>query len=145
MPSITTPRVILLASLPLAHAFLKSSSKPKKPPTLFARVLPVIVLLTVLGALAVILYLVYKTVVSVSKEAQHKLDDNHIKLSKSGAEVEVKGVSYEEYRDLTQKAVVNAWNNSETKDYHSRLWGPRDDKHREHSLKKRPSYVAFII
>ncbi|KAK6347567.1 hypothetical protein TWF718_005405 [Orbilia javanica] len=121
----TTFTVALFMTPILALAsFFKS--KPKPPPTFLSKVLPIVATLIVLTVIAVVLYLVWKTVVSVSSDVHSRLDSGGVKLSRSGADVELKGVSYEKYRDLTQQVVVSAWNTSETKDFNNRFFAPRN-------------------
>lgn len=72
--------------------------------------------------------------VSLGSDVQNRLDSGGVKLSRSGADVELKGVSYEKYRDLTQQVVVSAWNTSETKDFNNRFFTPRNKG--AHSQKK---------
>ncbi|EPS45898.1 hypothetical protein H072_124 [Dactylellina haptotyla CBS 200.50] len=130
--------LLLLLSAP-SIASLFSSKKPPPPPprNLFSKVFPIVVAFTILTVIGVVLYLTYKTVLSVSSDVYSRLDHGGVKLSKTGADVELKGLSYEKYRDATQKIVVSAWNNAETKDYKSRLFSSKDKK--SHGLKQRDS------
>ncbi|KAK6518980.1 hypothetical protein TWF281_003671 [Arthrobotrys megalospora] len=122
-----TALVILLSTGPIFAIASLFKAKPKPPPPSFlSKILPIIATLIVLTVIAVVLYLVWKTVLSVSSDVRSRLDDGGVKLSKTGADVELKGVSYEKYRDLTQQVVVSAWNNAETKDFNSRLFAARN-------------------
>ncbi|KAF3916976.1 hypothetical protein AA313_de0209199 [Arthrobotrys entomopaga] len=110
---ILTILTFILTNTPTASSALfsnKNKNKPKPPPpSLFSRLFPIIVFFTVVTIIAVIIYLTYLTVVSVSSEAHSRLDSNNIKLSRSGADVGLEGVSYEKYRDLTQKLVPSTF------------------------------------
>ncbi|KAK6495207.1 hypothetical protein TWF481_003233 [Arthrobotrys musiformis] len=121
-----TAVLIALSTAPILTLASFFKSKPKPPPTFLSKVVPIIATVIVLTVIAVVLYLVWKTVVSVSSDVHSRLDSGGVKLSRSGADVELKGVSYEKYRDLTQQVVVSAWNNSETKDFTNRLFTPRN-------------------
>ncbi|EWC45918.1 hypothetical protein DRE_04925 [Drechslerella stenobrocha 248] len=134
--------LLLLGSAPqpaLALFATAAKKKQQKPKSLVRQLFPVVVSLTVLVVIATVVYLTWRTVVSISEDVHQRLDDNNIKLHRNGADVTVKGISYEEYGDLTQKFVVGAWNTSETKDYSSRLWSfgekRRTKKHRETELR----------
>lgn len=104
MPTLT-PRLVLaiVALIPVVSA-LFGKSKPKPKPTLLSKIIPLVVLFTVLSTIGVVLYLVYKTFMSINKDVKHRLDDHNIKVSKTGADIQLDGVSYEEYQDLTQKS-----------------------------------------
>ncbi|KAK6524160.1 hypothetical protein TWF694_005821 [Orbilia ellipsospora] len=119
--------LLLSTTTPITALFSSSKNKPKPPPpSLFSRLLPLIILFTIVTVIAIILYLTYITVVSLSSDVHSRLDSKNIKLSRTGADVEVKGINYEKYHDLTQKVVVSAWNTSETKGYKSRLFSSKD-------------------
>ncbi|KAK6334374.1 hypothetical protein TWF730_003589 [Orbilia blumenaviensis] len=135
-----TALLILFSTAPLLAVASFFKSKPKPPPTFASKVLPILATFTVLAVIAVVLYLVWKTVLSVSNDVQSRLNNEGVKLSKTGADVELKGVSYEKYRDLTQQVVVSAWNNSETKDFNNRLFTPRN-KGTQHQKKPVPQTV----
>ncbi|KAF3934605.1 hypothetical protein ABW20_dc0101520 [Dactylellina cionopaga] len=126
---------LLFLTTPTLALFGKAKPAPKQ--TFFSKIFPILVLITVVTVIATILYLVYKTVLSLSSDVQTRLDNGGVKLSRTGADVKLKEVSYEKYRDMTQKVVVSAWNNSETKDFQSKLWKPKD-KHSD--VKKRNGF-----
>ncbi|KAJ6258923.1 hypothetical protein Dda_5818 [Drechslerella dactyloides] len=122
--------LILSNPLPIFAVFTTHAAKkkPPKPRNIFSRVLPLLILLAVLAVIGAIVYLTWVTVCSFSTGVRNRLDDKNIKLHRNGADVSVKGVTYEKYRDLTQKVVVDAWNTSETKGYKSRLWSTSSSK-----------------
>ncbi|EGX46329.1 hypothetical protein TWF569_011684 [Orbilia oligospora] len=126
-----TALIIALSTAPILTLASFFKSKPKPPPTFLSKLLPIIATLIILVVIAVVLYLVWKTAVSVGSDVQSRLDSGGVKLSKSGADVELKGLSYEKYRDLTQQVVVSAWNTSETKDFNNRFFTPRNKGHNQ--------------
>ncbi|KAK6335359.1 hypothetical protein TWF696_002139 [Orbilia brochopaga] len=138
-PIVILVLLFLSNPLPILAVFTTRAAKkkPPKPRNVFSRLLPLIILLTVVTVIGTILYLTWLTVCALSADARSRLDENNIKLHRNGVDVSVEGLSYEKYRDLTQKFVVNAWNTSETKGYRSRLWGPKDKKDKKDKKEKK--------
>ncbi|KAF3928363.1 hypothetical protein ABW21_db0204451 [Orbilia brochopaga] len=148
--------VVLFLSnpLPILAVFTTHAAKKKPPPprNIFSRLLPLLILLTVLTVIGTIVYLTWLTVCALSRDAKSRLSENNIKLHRNGADVSVPNISYEKYRDLTQKFVVDAWNTSETKGFKSRLWGPKEkkekkdkkDKKDKKGERRRSPYVHYI-
>ncbi|KAK6498085.1 hypothetical protein TWF506_004327 [Arthrobotrys conoides] len=126
-----TALIVALSTAPILTLASFFKPKPKPPPTFLSKLLPILATLIILIVIAVVLYLVWKTAVSVGSDVQSRLDSGGVKLSKSGADVELKGLSYEKYRDLTQQVVVSAWNTSETKDFNNRFFAPRNKGHNQ--------------
>lgn len=81
-----------------------------------------------LSIIAVIAYFAYLVMRNIANATRQRLDQKGVTLSKSGAEVKVKSVNPEKYFDQTQKALVGAWNHSETKGYKSRFWTESEEQ-----------------
>lgn len=100
--SAITLAIILLSYVPSTLA-LFGKSKPKPKESFLSKIIPLLVLFIVIVVALVIGYLIYQTLMSVSSSVQKQLDDKNIKVSRTGADVTVKSVSYEQVNDMTQK------------------------------------------
>ncbi|KAL2142775.1 hypothetical protein VTI28DRAFT_728 [Corynascus sepedonium] len=84
------------------------SEKMQSQPSTIRQLLPLIITLLVLGAVAWVGYLVYQSVVKIQAQARKQMGEN-VTFSKDGMRVNVKGMGAESYLDRTQSWVVKAW------------------------------------
>ncbi|ORY79497.1 hypothetical protein BCR37DRAFT_394219 [Protomyces lactucae-debilis] len=89
----------------------------------FMELIVVSIILVVCLALGRVFWVVMQDVMT---QTQDKLQKKNINVSTSGATVGVKGRSQERVADSTQKYLVEAWGNSETKGYSSSWFAPKN-------------------
>ncbi|AEO60199.1 hypothetical protein MYCTH_2309165 [Thermothelomyces thermophilus ATCC 42464] len=77
---------------------------PKK----YRQVLPLIITLVILGAVAWVCYLIYLSLGKIQAQARKQMGEN-ITITKDGMRVNVQGIEAESYLDRTQNWVVKAW------------------------------------
>ncbi|KAJ6780896.1 hypothetical protein PWT90_05556 [Aphanocladium album] len=85
--------------------------------SVFLQILPLIVALSVVGAIGFVLYHVYLSVTKMGDAASQKMGKKNVVFTKDGMRVGVKNKSNEKYVDKTQKYVVKAWNLSQQQEY----------------------------
>ncbi|CRJ79755.1 hypothetical protein HYQ45_007520 [Verticillium longisporum] len=74
------------------------------------QLIPLIITLLVLGALAWVCWQVYLSVVKIQGAASERMGKKNVVFTKDGVRVGVKHVANEKYVDQTQSWVVKAWN-----------------------------------
>lgn len=89
----------------------------------FSRFIPLLVLSVLVGILAFIGFVVYRTVTDIKSQTKKKMEKKHVKVSRVGMTVGVKEIKDEEYKDRSQSVLVSVWNHSSFPAYKSRLWG----------------------
>ncbi|EFQ97581.1 hypothetical protein MGYG_00621 [Nannizzia gypsea CBS 118893] len=78
----------------------------------FSRLLPVILMVLLVVALAAIGLVVYSIAMDVKDNTKKKMEKKNVAFSRDGAKVGVKEMQAEEYQDRTQSVLVNMWENS---------------------------------
>ncbi|KAI9676865.1 MAG: hypothetical protein M1817_006704 [Caeruleum heppii] len=99
-----------------------SKKAPPPPASAWSKVIPLIILFLVVGALSFVGYQVYTVVNNIADSTNKKLEKKNVTFSKDGMKVGVKEVKTESYVDKTQSVLVKAWNYSTWPAYKSRLW-----------------------
>ncbi|KAI9799666.1 MAG: hypothetical protein M1826_005441 [Phylliscum demangeonii] len=103
----------------MAWARAEPASAPP-PASALSKLLPLLVLLTVLGAFAFVGYHVWSMAHGVAHATGKKLEKKDVYLSRDGVKVGVKEVQNERYVDQTQGVLVKAWNLARTSPLKSR-------------------------
>ncbi|KAK4140102.1 uncharacterized protein C8A04DRAFT_32389 [Dichotomopilus funicola] len=80
----------------------------KAPPSTIRQLLPLLVTLLVLAALAWIGYQIYLSLGKIQMQARKQMGDN-VTFTKDGVRLKVQGMEDESYVDRTQSWVVKAW------------------------------------
>jgi len=106
----------------MAWGSSKVSAPPPPQTNLFFRLLPVIILFTVLGGAAFVGYHIYLTVQKIGDHTSKKLESKNVLLTKDGMKVSVKDVKTEHQVGNTQSYLVKAWNLSTWPAYQSKFW-----------------------
>ncbi|EGE01926.1 hypothetical protein TMEN_1776 [Trichophyton mentagrophytes] len=79
-----------------------------------SRLLPVILVILLVVALAAIGLVIYSIAMDVKDNTKKKMEKKNVAFSREGAKVGVKEMQAEEYQDRTQSVLVNMWENSGT-------------------------------
>ncbi|KAL2163682.1 hypothetical protein VTH06DRAFT_5740 [Thermothelomyces fergusii] len=83
--------------------------KEQPPPTTTIRqVLPLIITLLILGAVAWVCYLIYLSLGEIQAQARKQMGEN-VTFTKDGMRVNIQNIEAESYLDRTQSWVVKAW------------------------------------
>ncbi|KAL2179431.1 uncharacterized protein P884DRAFT_194616 [Thermothelomyces heterothallicus CBS 202.75] len=82
--------------------------KEQSPPSTIRQVLPLIITLVILGAVAWVCYLIYLSLGKIQAQARKQMGEN-VTITKDGMRVNVQGIEAESYLDRTQSWVVKAW------------------------------------
>ncbi|EGD97082.1 hypothetical protein TESG_04501 [Trichophyton tonsurans CBS 112818] len=77
-----------------------------------SRLLPVILVILLVVALAAIGLVIYSIAMDVKDNTKKKMEKKNVAFSREGAKVGVKEMQAEEYQDRTQSVLVNMWENS---------------------------------
>ncbi|KAL2268142.1 hypothetical protein VTJ83DRAFT_2988 [Remersonia thermophila] len=87
------------------------SSQPSPPPaSRLWSLLPLLIALAIVGAIAWVVYQIYLTLLRAQAETMQKMESSNVALSRDGVRVGVRNVGHEKYVDQTQSWVVKAWN-----------------------------------
>ncbi|OAL75194.1 hypothetical protein A7D00_0792 [Trichophyton violaceum] len=79
-----------------------------------SRLLPVVLVILLVVALAAIGLVIYSIAMDVKDNTKKKMEKKNVAFSREGAKVGVKEMQAEEYQDRTQSVLVNMWENSGT-------------------------------
>ncbi|KAL2170404.1 hypothetical protein VTG60DRAFT_4890 [Thermothelomyces hinnuleus] len=82
--------------------------KEQSPPSTIRQVLPLIITLVILGAVAWVCYLIYLSLGKIQAQARKQMGEN-VTFTKDGMRVNVQGIEAESYLDRTQSWVFKAW------------------------------------
>ncbi|KAK4041013.1 hypothetical protein C8A01DRAFT_45740 [Parachaetomium inaequale] len=82
--------------------------KEQAPPSTIRQLLPLIITLVILGAVAWVGYQIYLSLGKIQAQARRRMGDN-VTFTKDGMRVNVQGIEAESYLDRTQSWVVKAW------------------------------------
>ncbi|TPX09620.1 uncharacterized protein E0L32_009221 [Thyridium curvatum] len=88
-------------------AWGKSGSRQ---PSTLGQLVPLLIVLVILGAIAWVGYQIYLSVAQIQAQATKKMGKKNVVFTKDGVRVGVKHVENEQYVDKTQSWVVKAWN-----------------------------------
>ncbi|KAL2135696.1 hypothetical protein VTI74DRAFT_7377 [Chaetomium olivicolor] len=95
-------------------------SREKKvhaPPSAVKQLLPLVITLVILGAVAWVCYQFYISFGKIQDQARKQMGENVV-FSRDGMRVNVKNIENESYLDKTQSWVVKAWNLGTTPEGH---------------------------
>lgn len=76
---------------------------PPPPKSIIAKLAPLLIFFSIVGAAAYIGYQIYVALLGISDAAAKKLEDSNLSVSKDGLKVKVKEMHQEEYGDGMQR------------------------------------------
>ncbi|OTB12508.1 hypothetical protein K445DRAFT_320948 [Daldinia sp. EC12] len=88
----------------------KSHIPVEAKPSTLRQLLPLLILLTVFGGIAFVVYQVYLGATKIRDNTEKRMARRNLVFTKDGLKVGVKHVEQEKYVDATQNWVVKAWN-----------------------------------
>ncbi|KAG2412356.1 hypothetical protein HFD88_009913 [Aspergillus terreus] len=103
------------------------------------RLIPLVILLTVVAVLAVIGYVSWSIAQEVTRKTRSKMEKKNVVWTKDGMKVGVRELGDEEYKDRSQSVLVNMWNHTSFPAYKSRLWN-MTGKTETSEVEKRKTY-----
>lgn len=105
-------QVSLFSEFPLVYEIYNSNIRRRQ-------LLPLIIVLVFLGAMAWVGYQIYLSMQKIQAQARRQMGD-HVAFTKDGLRVQVKNIGNESYVDQTQSWVVKAWNLGSTAKTHDK-------------------------
>ncbi|KAK2849618.1 hypothetical protein FQN49_005584 [Arthroderma sp. PD_2] len=78
----------------------------------WGRLLPVILVVLLVVALAAVGLVIYSVAMDVTNNTKKKMEKKNVNFSRDGAKVGVKELRAEDYQDKTQSVLVNIWETS---------------------------------